>query len=117
MKIHLFPQRRDDALFVVRSGSSLIVNGETFDFSPMADGSTLPAAALSSSWFFGQVDNIGGELAFSLILPLPVNYSQAQAFPACPTGRWPYRSRCPAMNRLESKSQACRGQGVSTGPS
>jgi hypothetical protein len=82
MKIHLFPQRRDDALFVVRSGSSLIVNGETFDFSPMADGDTLPAAALSSSWFFGQVDNIGGELAFSLILPLPVNYSQAQAFPS-----------------------------------
>lgn len=82
MRINLFPQRRDDALLVVRSSSSLIVNGETFDFSPMADGSTLPAAALSSSWFFGQVDNVGGELVLSLILPLPVNYSQAQAFPA-----------------------------------
>ena len=81
MIIKLSPQRRDDTLSVVRSGSILIVNGEEFNFSRMRDGDTLPAGAIQSIWFFGQVDNIGGELSLTLILPLPSNYSPEQAFP------------------------------------
>lgn len=81
MKINLSPQRRGDSLVVVRAGSVLILNGETFDFTQMADGDTLPAAAISSQWFEGQVDKVGDELELTLILPLPDNYSPAQAFP------------------------------------
>lgn len=81
MKINLSPQRRDDSLEVVRAGAALIINGISFDFSQMNDGDTLPAAAITSQWFVGQVDNVGGELELTLILPLPENYSQAQAFP------------------------------------
>jgi hypothetical protein len=81
MKINLSPMRRDDTLEVSRTGSVLTINGEAFDFSQMADGDTLPAAAISSPWFAGQVDNTGGELELTLILPLPANYSQEQAFP------------------------------------
>lgn len=82
MKIKLSPVRRDDTLELWKLGNILTVNGECFDFSRMTDGDTLPASAISSPWFFGQVDNVGGELELILILPLPANYSQEQAFPA-----------------------------------
>lgn len=82
MIIKLSPQRRDDTLVVLRSGAVLTINGEVFDFSQMSDSDTLSASAISSPWFFGQVDNVGGELELTLILPLPANYSQEQAFPA-----------------------------------
>ena len=81
MKIDLSPQRRDDTLEVSRVGAMLTINGEAFDFSQMADGDTLPTSAISSPWIAGQVDNVGGELELTLILPLPVNYSSEQAFP------------------------------------
>lgn len=81
MQINLSPQRRDDTLQLIRNGSALSINGEVFDFSQMAAGDTLPASAISSEWFLGQVDNVGGELEITLILPLPANYSQQQAFP------------------------------------
>lgn len=81
MKINLSPQRRGDSLVVVRAGSVLILNGKAFDFSQMVDGDTLPAAAISSPWFEGQVNKVEDELELTLILPLPDNYSPAQAFP------------------------------------
>ncbi|MGC1328977.1 hypothetical protein, partial [Pseudomonas sp.] len=81
MKINLSPQRRDDTLEVACAGAVLTINGEAFDFSKMADGDTLPSSAISSPWFAGQVDNFGGELELTLILPLPANYSPEQAFP------------------------------------
>lgn len=81
MIINLSPQRRDDTLEVVKSGNTLTLNGEIFDFSQMADGDTLPAAAFSTIWIVGDVDKQNGELTLSLLLPLPQNYSQSQAFP------------------------------------
>lgn len=81
MKINLSPQGRDDTLQVYRADATLIVNGESFDFSRMNDGDTLPAAAIQSQWFVNQVENVGGELELTLLLPLPQNYSPAQAFP------------------------------------
>ena len=81
MKINLSPQRRDDVLEVSRAGAVLVVNGENFDFSQMADGDMLPAGAIASEWFIGEVHKAAGELELTLILPLPINYSPAQAFP------------------------------------
>lgn len=81
MKINLSPLRCDDTLEVSRAGAVLTINGEEFEFSRMVDGDTLPASAISSQWFAGQVDNVGGELELTLILPLPHNYSPEQAFP------------------------------------
>ncbi|WP_433766627.1 hypothetical protein [Pseudomonas putida] len=81
MKIFLSPQRRDDTLELSRAGAVLTVNGEAFDFSPMTAGDTLPASAISSSWFSGEVSNIAGELELTLLLPLPANFSQEQAYP------------------------------------
>lgn len=81
MIIKLHPQRRDELLEVHKSGDTLVINGEPLDFSPLRDGATLPAGAVDSPWFTGDVDRVNGELVINLLLPLPVNYSQAQAFP------------------------------------
>ncbi|SDT52997.1 hypothetical protein [Pseudomonas prosekii] len=81
MRINLSPQSRDFGIEVVRSGETLTINGEAFDFSPMADGDTLPAAAIDSIWFAGPVEKRDGELELTLFLPLPTNFSPEQAFP------------------------------------
>ncbi|WCM53496.1 hypothetical protein OH720_10940 [Pseudomonas sp. WJP1] len=81
MKIMLSPQRRDDTLEVIKNGDVLTVNGEDFDFSPVGEGDTLPAGAISSGWFTYEVDRVNGELELTLILPNPWNYSPEQAFP------------------------------------
>jgi hypothetical protein len=81
MIIKLIPQRRDDALEIIKIGSGLKVNGIFFDFSSMGDGDTLPAAAIDCPWFFDAVYKKAGELEFSLLLPLPWNYSPEQTSP------------------------------------
>jgi hypothetical protein len=81
MIIKLSPQLRSDTLEVVKSGSALVVNGETFDFSQMSDGDTLPKSAISSEWFISDIDKVDGKLILTLLLPIPWNYSPEQAFP------------------------------------
>ncbi|MCL6701187.1 hypothetical protein [Pseudomonas sp. T1.Ur] len=81
MRIILSPQRRDDTLEVVKAGDILVVNGEEFDFSPVEVGDTLPRSAIDSMWFSGPVERVENELVLTLLLPIPWNYSQAQAFP------------------------------------
>jgi len=81
MKINLSPQSRDVGLEVLRAGDVLTINGEAFDFSPVGNGDTLPAAAIDSMWFAGPVERHEGELELTLFLPLPMNFSPAQAFP------------------------------------
>lgn len=81
MKIILTPQRRDDTLVVVKSGETLNINGEDFDLSPIGEGDTLPASAIASEWFVGEVNRVNGEIELNIILPNPWNYSQEQAFP------------------------------------
>lgn len=81
MIINLSPTRRDDALEVFKSGDTLILNGEAFDFSPLSLGDTLPASAVSSEWFSGDIDRTEDGLVLTLFLPLPWNYSPEQAFP------------------------------------
>jgi len=81
MIIYLSPQRRDDTLAVNKAGDVLVVNGESFDFSPVGEGDTLPLFAINSMWFSGDVSRTGGELSITLLFPNPWNYSQEQAFP------------------------------------
>ncbi|WP_268797504.1 hypothetical protein [Pseudomonas huanghezhanensis] len=81
MIIKLSPSRRDDTLTVEKRGDALILNGEAFDLARLPDGGTLPSTAIDSPWFAGDVHRQGGELVVTLILPLPINYSPAQAYP------------------------------------
>lgn len=81
MIIYLSPPRRDDTLAVTKAGDRLVVNGESFDFSQVGEGDTLPLAAIDSMWFSGDVFRAGGDLSVTLLFPNPWNYSQEQAFP------------------------------------
>lgn len=81
MKISLSPQRRDDALEVVKTGDTLTINGAPFDFSALPDGASIPAAEIPCDWIAGPVERIAGDLHLTLILPHGPNPSQAVAFP------------------------------------
>ena len=81
MKINLSPQVRDGTLIVSKSGDALIVNGETFDFSQLTEGSTLPADAIDSEYFVGDVKRENGDIELTLLLPIGVNATEAQRYP------------------------------------
>ena len=82
MNIILSPVRMDiDVFEVTKLGDTLWVNGQAFDFSPMKEGSTLPYGAVVSDHFPGDVNRDNEVITLTLRLPLPWNYSQAQAFP------------------------------------
>lgn len=81
MIINLSPSVSEDKLEIVKKGYVLEMNGESFDFSPMNDGDTLPFGAISSKWFLGNVEKENGELTIMILYPIPENYSQDQAFP------------------------------------
>jgi len=82
MRISLVPLGTIDTLQVIKQDKVLTFNGESFDFSLMKNGDTLPWTALSSKWITGGVEcDADGELSLNVILPIPWNYSQEQAFP------------------------------------
>lgn len=81
MNITLSPQRRDDTLTVSKSGDILIINGQTFDFSAIPDGATLPCEAIDSEYITGDVERIDGTLHLTLLLPHGPNASEAVRFP------------------------------------
>lgn len=87
MKINLSPvsvngQSFPPPLELEKRGDVLIINGEPFDFSPMEEGDALPRTAVNSYWFMNDIYRSGGEIELTVMLPLPTNYSQEQAFPA-----------------------------------
>lgn len=79
--IKLSPQNRPNSATYVKLGDTISVNGEVFDFSRIQEGDTLPKEAISSDWFGGDVERIGGQLSITLFSPCPPNCSPEQAFP------------------------------------
>lgn len=81
MMVTLSPVRMDETLTAIRDGDVLTLNGETFDFTQLPDGGTLPAEAIASEWIIGPVSRINGDLHLTLRLPHGPNPSRAVAFP------------------------------------
>jgi len=81
MQIKFNPQRRNDTLNVEKQGDKLIVNGVEYDFTSIPEGATLPADAIGSDLFSGNVERVGGALKVTLTLPHGPNPSKAVAFP------------------------------------
>lgn len=81
MRISFSPQRRDDTLEVTKQGDVLTINGESFDFSSVPEGATLPASAIDSDFISGDVTRVDGKLAVTLLLPHGPNPSHEVAFP------------------------------------
>ena len=81
MKITLSPTRRDETLTASRDGDTLTLNGEEFDFSPIAEGETLPSDAIDIPWIIGDVTRIDGDLRLTLTLPHGSNAPRETRFP------------------------------------
>lgn len=111
MIINLMPQGREDLLEVTKHGEVLTVNGVDFDLSPIGEGDTLPVTAIDSHWFLDKVERNRGVLELTLLLPIPWNYSQEQAFPVplvdVPDGRVIFPAPLPIS---ETESPAEMGQ-------
>ena len=84
MQIILSPQRRDARLNLARHGDILTINGENFDFGPVREGAVLPAAAVQSDWFAGDITRQGGALIIPLFLPHGARAPHDTLFPAEP---------------------------------
>lgn len=82
MKITLSPMRSDVPLTLAREGDTLTINGETFDFSDLAEGATLTREAVACDWLASDVERIGGVLHLTLILPHGPNAPEETRFPA-----------------------------------
>lgn len=82
MRISFSPQRRDDTLLLEKaSGDRLRINGELFNFNPLAEGDSLPAGAVPCEWIEGAVERINGEVCLTIILPHGADPSHEVAFP------------------------------------
>lgn len=81
MEITFSPMRCDDRLSVHRSGDVLTINGESFDFSPLVEGDTLPREAIDSPWFASDVERFDGSLRMTLVLPHGVGAVHRTLFP------------------------------------
>lgn len=81
MKINLIPIRVDVIVEYEKRGDTLIINGEECDFSRIGEGDTLPADAVDTCLVVSDIVRENGELEFTILLPIPDNYSQEQAFP------------------------------------
>ncbi|MCH5583099.1 hypothetical protein [Pseudomonas syringae] len=82
MHVKLSPQRRDDLLSIRLRSDTLIINGEAFDFSPLTEGSTIPATAVDTQWLVGDIERTGLDLYINVLFPIPANYTEDQAFPS-----------------------------------
>lgn len=71
-----------ETLTVSKRADVLTINGERFDFRPLPDGATLPAAAINCEWIGHDVKRVDGELIITFRLPVGQEASQASCFPA-----------------------------------
>lgn len=82
MHISLSPQLRDDRLTLERSGDSLIINGEEFDFSPLPDNAVLPRTAVKCDLLVSDIKRLDGTIYLTLILPHGLHAPERTRFPA-----------------------------------
>lgn len=81
MKLTFSPSRMDTPLTLEKQGDVLTINGETFDFSPLPDGHSLPRDAIACDWLASDVTRVDGALQLALILPHGPQAPQETLFP------------------------------------
>lgn len=70
MDIYVITSVSDEVVSFAKSGDSLIINGEVFDFSPLNDGELLPTYAIQSTMFADNVERIDGVLKVTIRMPI-----------------------------------------------
>lgn len=84
MIIKLTPQESypPQQLAVWKNGDQLNINGLAIDLSSLAEGSTLPAAAINSPWLAAPIERRDGQLVLTLYLPNGPDSTTAERFPS-----------------------------------
>lgn len=82
MQISFSPIRAEGILAVAVDGDVVTVNGQRFDLGNMQEGDRLPASAMSSPDFAGDVTRQGGVLSVVLFLPHGEDAPEDVRFPA-----------------------------------
>lgn len=71
----------NDPITVSVLGDAITINGLEFDLSNMPNGAALPASAIDSSIFCGDVVRENGELSITLLYPVCEGSTVAACFP------------------------------------
>lgn len=83
MRISFSPQRRNDTLVLERTAPDrLRINGDLFNFGPLAEGDAIPAGAIPCDWIVGAIERVDGEIHLKVILPHGASPDPHVAFPA-----------------------------------
>lgn len=80
-KIKLSPQVRSDVLTISKSGEALSINGESFDFTDLPEGATLPKEAVGCDWIISDVSRKNGDIELIILLPITADATDAAKFP------------------------------------
>ena len=81
MYIKLSPQRSDNRLTLEKQNQTLIINGESFNFSELPEGATLPEDAIESDVIVSDVERINGEIHLTVLIPHGANAPYETRFP------------------------------------
>ena len=81
MLINFSPIRSDRTLEITKTGETLTINGESFDFSQLPEGATLPREAIGCEFIVSDVNRVNGEIELTILLPHGANASHEARFP------------------------------------
>ena len=81
MILTLSPVLSDEKTVISAQGDKLTVNGVLFDFTQLAKGETLPAAAINSPLICGDVTRTSGKINVAVRFGHAQDASEAARFP------------------------------------
>jgi hypothetical protein len=81
MRLLLSPVNDPRTLNITKTGETLTINGESFDFSQLPEGATLPREAINCEFIISDVSRINGEIELTILLPHGANASHEARFP------------------------------------
>lgn len=81
MLINLSPRNSNKTLNITKTNDALTINGDTFDFTQLPDGATLPREAIGCEFILSDVNRINGEIELTILLPHGANASHEARFP------------------------------------
>lgn len=81
MILILSPVLSDEQTVISVQGDALTINGQTFDFRPLAEGAVLPRAAIGSQLIADDVTRTAGKIHVTVRFGHAQEASQAARFP------------------------------------
>lgn len=82
MKLDFSPMRSMTPLRLERTGDTLIINDESYDFSGLPEGATLPCDAVNCAFLVSDVERQEGQILLTLILPHGAQAPAETLFPS-----------------------------------